>query len=47
MIRIIPIVAFLYAFILGASELWDVGFPDWQWDSRMSVVDNMNKYKNI
>ncbi|MAX99736.1 MAG: hypothetical protein CMI08_11155 [Oceanospirillaceae bacterium] len=45
MIRIIPIVAFLYAFILGASELWDVGFPDWQWDSRMSVVDNMNKYK--
>jgi hypothetical protein len=26
-------------------EWIEIGFPDWNWDERLSVEDNLNKYK--
>jgi hypothetical protein len=34
-----------YSFYLGLMEWYQVGIPDWQWNSQWSVVDNLNYYK--
>lgn len=45
MIRLFPILVLSYSFYLGCEEWIKIGFPDWQWDERYSVVDNLNRHK--